>query len=190
MTEIFEVAMRHIFREEGGKAELVGDSGGLTNYGISIKFAGSIHLDIDGDGKTTRADIEGLTPQKALEIYLEHFWLKARCHELPDPIALAHMDAAVNLGVGRSIRMLQKGLNVSMAGRLAVDGDFGQITRGAIGRMRALGLERPVLMEMIARRGEWYASLDHLKQFRLGWMRRLARTQFLADHLLITGKEP
>lgn len=183
--DAFEVGLKQVLKWEGGLSDVAADPGGLTKYGISIKFAGSIHLDLDRDGKTTKADIHLITPAIARDIYNRYFWLKSSAHDLPDSWAVAHFDAAVNLGPGRAVRMLQKGLNMVVRPKIAVDGGYGQKTAAAVdAAMRAKG-ERAVLQEMLARRGEWYAGLDTLDDtFGLGWMRRLVDTSFLSFTLL------
>lgn len=185
MVDVKAVALGHIFKWEGGRSDHPKDPGGLTVFGISIKFAGSIHLDLDRDGKTTRADVEMVTPEIATAIYDEHFWRKAMCHRLPPPLAFAQMDAAVNLGVSRAIRLLQKGLNASLAGRLATDGNYGPMTDAAVSRLvgdNTGNLLRIALAETIARRGEWYCDLRK-PDFTLGWMRRLTDCTLTAESI-------
>lgn len=187
---ILQRSLDHVFEYEGGLVDHPNDPGGITNLGISIKFAGSIHLDLDRDGRTTAADIRAIDKAEATNIYLKWFWIPARCPELPDPIALAQLDAAVNLGVGRAVRMLQKGLRFGLQDtKIAVDGAFGPQTMAAVDRVRTANdpavLDR-TLREMLARRGEWYACLDELDDdFGLGWMRRLMHCAQRANRLLV-----
>ena len=58
-------------------------------------------------------------------IYEEGYWLPPGCDLLQRRLDLVQFDTAVNMGVGRAVRMLQGALGC------AVDGDFGPITREA-----------------------------------------------------------
>lgn len=170
----FEQAVEFVLKWEGGFSDHPDDPGGITNYGISIKFAGSINLDITGDDRTTAADIRNLTRGQAKQIYREHFWQKAECDQLPDGVALAVFDAAVNMGVRRSTMFLQ------MAAGSRPDGIWGPNTRRAVNRSDPIDL----LFEAIARRNRFYGRLGKFDTFGLGWMRRSADCHQTAAKLL------
>ena len=80
---------------------------------------------------------------------------------MPPAIGLVVFDSAVDLGLRRSTRLLQRALGVE------VDGVPGPVTLDALHRadMRAL------VDEFLARRAVHYASLK--KAFHLGWYRRV-----------------
>lgn len=163
MGDVFAPAIDFVLRQEGGLVDHPNDPGGLTRYGISIRFAGSIGLDIDGDGRTTRADIIGLTREQAVEIYREHFWQPIHGPDLPAPLAFAALDAAVNVGVRRSSMFLQMALGARP------DGAVGPRTLAAA---RAKNDLAGALDEMIARRQHFYGRLPTFSSFGLGWSRR------------------
>ena len=79
-------------------------------------------------------------------------------------------DVAVNKGVGRSIRFLQRALGV------AADGAFGPKTLAAV---EACDVTR-VLAEFQARNMHHYGSLGTFDTFGLGWSRRLVSTTIAA----------
>lgn len=83
-----------------GQGELKG-----TNFGIS---AASYPL----------LDIKNLTLQEAVAIYQRDFWKPAACPQLPEKIAIAHFDAAVNCGLGAAAKLLQRAAGVPDDGKI------------------------------------------------------------------------
>ena len=81
------------------------DLGGETKFGISQK-------------SYPHEDIRHMTEERAKEIYRRDYWDPLRCDELPEKIAIAAFDCAVNQGVGRAARVLQAVLNVETDGKI------------------------------------------------------------------------
>ena len=160
----------HILEAEGGLVNNPRDPGGLTNMGISIRFAGSIFLDIDDDGKTTPADIINLTEQDAIAIYRKHFWDSLGLDTFPPAIAFIVFDAAVNQGPSAAIRDLQQALGVSS------DGKIGPKTLSALKSAQPAKL----LSEIMAFRALRYARTRNVDIFGIGWMRRLMKMGVIA----------
>lgn len=151
---------------EGAYVDDPNDPGGPTNFGISLRFAGSIGLDLDGDGQTTNHDILALTREIAIDAYRKHFYEKLRCDDYDDPgVALMVFDGGVNQGVRTMAKILQ------MAARATPDGAVGPKTVGAVSRWSKnySGL----IDEMAARRALRYCATRNRKIYGLGWMRRL-----------------
>jgi len=95
MKEHFEKAMKFILKWEGGYVNDPADPGGETRYGISK----NAHPDVD---------IRNLTEEGAKEIYLRDYWKPADCPSMKWPLCLVVFDTAVNMGVGRAKRLLEK----------------------------------------------------------------------------------
>lgn len=151
-------------RSDGAPHSSPTDLGGTTKWGISIRFAGSIGLDIDGDGRTTNHDVLALTREQAAEIYETHFWRVMRCGEMPYGLALAVFDGAVNQGTGITPRLLQRAAGV------IDDGIIGPVTLAAVTRPDR---RHEVLLDYMARRGKRYAGTATLEANGRGWYRRL-----------------
>lgn len=162
MTDIFLVAVDMTMRLEGLLSNDKNDPGRITKHGISLRFAGSIGFDIDGDGKTTEADIVAITPEHARKLYRLHFWDAMNCDDLPPAIALMAFDQAVNQGPKAAAVDLQRSLNV------AADGLIGERTRRAA--HVEYGFE--LLTEYHARRVLRYSRTPGWERYGLGWTRR------------------
>lgn len=91
----FDKAIDFVLRWEGGLADHEADPGGLTNFGISQRSYPDL-------------DIRNLTREQAVEIYRRDYWQVSGADKLPWPLALIHMDSAVNAGVGRAQRWLEQ----------------------------------------------------------------------------------
>ena len=147
----FDEAVRFTLSWEGGYSTDPSDPGGETNFGISKKSHPAV-------------DIKGLTEDNAIAIYRMDYWDRLGLDRLPDWLAPAVFDAAVNLGAGRAISFLQR------AARVFEDGVLGPETLRAVGGMAP----RDLLLEYLVRRALHYAQLpDLVLRFGLGWYRRL-----------------
>jgi lysozyme family protein len=135
----------------GGKAG-AGEMKG-TKYGISAAAYPTL-------------DIKNLTQEEARLIYRRDYWDKAHCDALPAPVAFCVFDCAVNQGVGRAIRCLQRAIGVND------DGKFGPHSRAAMAR-----LSPEVAVEYFqAERIIEYAEAATWAKHRRGWMRRVIAT--------------
>lgn len=169
MNNTYKWALEAVLKHEGGLVDDPNDLGGITNKGISIRFAGSIGLDLDGDGDTDAADIRAITVEDVTEIYLDHFWNPCRCGELHPALAICVFDSAVNQGVGAAVRMLQGVVKAFQ------DGKFGPKTMQAVQARQHSGL--CVLIEQfMARRVQRYANTSKFNLYGYGWLRRTFST--------------
>lgn len=163
MAEAFKAALAAVRRWEGGLVDHPADPGGITKWGISLRFLRALGLDVNGDGVVDGRDIRGLTEDQVAALYREHFWLKCRCPALPAGIDLAVFDCAVNQGPRRAVRFLQAAL------RVRVDGLIGPKTLAAARK----AVRGALLRDFMARRAVHYSGLVNVAVFGLGWFRRL-----------------
>ncbi len=172
MRKTFERALKHVLIYEGGYTDHPLDPGGATNLGITrgvlSRFRGR---------RVSKAEVRAITKNEAAEIYERLYWDPCVCSLLPTGLDLAVFDCAVNQGVGRATRLLQK------AARVKVDGRIGPKTMAAIKATDTLRL----LNEFMARRMRHYGGLRRLfRTFGLGWSRRLMATYGKALQLIET----
>ena len=159
----FDLALKVVRRWEGGLVDHPSDPGGITKWGISLRFLRAIKLDINGDGVINGQDVQYLTEQEVKRLYHNYFWSKCYCDFLPVGVSLAVFDCGVNQGPLRAKRFLQKALKVK------VDGKIGPITLAAADKADSTEL----LGEFMVRRALHYSSLTNMIVFGLGWFRRL-----------------
>ena len=148
---IFDTAFEKLLGHEGGYTEGKGDPGGETAFGVSKR-------------SYPDEDIKNLTLERAKAIYKRDFWDRAQCDKLPAALAFQVFDAAVNSGIGQSIRFLQRAVGV------ADDGQLGPLTIAAIQRREA-----PEMIALFnAERLEFMTKLSVWDTFGRGWCRRIA----------------
>ena len=98
--------INQIIKVEGGYVNDPADSGGETNYGITIRVARSY-------GYT--GAMKDLPRQTAFDIYGDRYW-GAVCgdqlEKLSESICEEVVDTSVNMGPGRAAKFLQRSLNV------------------------------------------------------------------------------
>ena len=162
----FDAAMSFVERWEGGWVDDPHDPGGVTKWGITIRTLIAKGLDLNNDGVIDRRDIRDMTPRQARDIYKLDYWIASACPRLPPPLALIVFDCAVNQGVGRASRILQKSV------RAKPDGIIGPKTLAAVERVWEHDPKR-LLGEYCARRAVHYSSLSLVIRYGLGWFRRL-----------------
>jgi lysozyme family protein len=127
------------------------DPGGETKFGVSKRSYPDL-------------DIKSLTIEQAKAIYKRDYWDRAHCDSLHPIIAFQVFDAAVNGGIGQSIRFLQKAVGV------ADDGVIGPLTLAAIQRRETAEL----IARFNAERLEFMTKLSTWEIFSKGWARRIA----------------
>lgn len=183
----FMTAHRFAGKWEGGLVDHPSDPGGITNYGISLRWLRSEGLDvgdIDGDGDIDADDIRALTPALAAALFKSKFWDAYRLGELPQLTATCHYDCAVNTGPRQATLLTQRACN-SLVGfygtKLVVDGIFGKNTRAFLMKHTT-----PKLAEtMIALREDFYRDLvarkPKLAVFEKGWLNRCRDLRHYVD---------
>lgn len=150
----FARALAFTLAREGGFSDDPRDPGGRTDYGIAETY----HRQAWADGKITREEAEA--------IYRADYWEAAHCDEVPELVAVALFDCAVNPGVTPAVQFLQEALGVD------ADGRFGALTH--VAALKADPLE--VALRMVdVRSGYWLARARGAQAaYRRGWLNRSA----------------
>lgn len=162
MTEaVWNKAFSLLMQNEGGYVNDSRDRGGETKYGISKRAYPNI-------------DIKSLTLEQAKEIYHRDYWNRCKCDVLPDYLSVAVFDYAVNSGVKRAVKDLQKALNIP------ADGVVGNQTIGASNTQPPY----KVLKEYMDRRLNFLTSLKAWKYYGGGWLKRIRRVQEVCEGLV------
>ncbi len=137
------------------------DSGGVTKYGI----AQNAHPEID---------VKTMTWPDAMRIYERNYWVASGADRIQDRrIAVAHFDAAVNLGTKQAGKLLQRTVGVDD------DGVVGPQTLAMVDVSNA----DQTLFGLIARRRQLYYTIVDRKptqaKFLSGWLNRLSALETL-----------
>ncbi|MGN0009557.1 MAG: glycoside hydrolase family 108 protein [Desulfovibrionaceae bacterium] len=222
MPAQFEDAHAFTARWEGGLTEHPADPGGITNHGVSLRWVRSLveqaraecrrsargcgdcidagtpscpalcDSDMDGDGDVDADDIRACTAAQAARLFKKHFWDAGRCGRLPEPLAIAMYDSAVNLGLPRAARLLQQAMNLTGESQLeeyreiTVDGCVGPRTLALGKALEEADLAQYAARRLVALRRQFYSRLTttrpSLRVFLPGWNNRCkALLQYLAD---------
>jgi lysozyme family protein len=162
VSDAFNRAVRFVLDHEGGYDNDPDDPGGETKFGIDARSHPGV-------------DIRNLTESDAVEIYRRTYWAAIRGDDLPYPLSLVVMDAAVNCGISWSSKTLQRIV------KSTPDGIIGAQTLAAIA-MSPLPIMEICRLHLIARRDRYTALIatnPKLKKYLAGWMRRVVDLVFM-----------
>jgi lysozyme family protein len=145
---------------EGGFSNHPKDPGGATMQGITQKVYDEYRLRLGKEAKP----VNEIFKVELQEIYDLQYWDRARCDDLPVGVDLAVFDYAVNSGVSRAVKDLQRVLGCK------VDGVAGMGTVAA-----ALAIApADVISGLCAKRLAFLRSLRTWGTFGKGWGARVA----------------
>ncbi len=146
----YDEAVYLILKHEGGYVNNPNDTGGETNFGISKRAYPDLN-------------IAELSVETAQEIYKRDFWDKVKGDKLPEGLDLMVFDFAVNAGVSRASKVLQKILGAKQ------DGIIGSKT---LNLLKTQGDTLGLITEYYRLRQAYYESIDSFQHFGHGWTRR------------------
>ena len=179
MKTVREIA-EEIVAREGGFVNDPDDPGGATNFGVTIHTMRRLGLDLDRDGDVDVADVRKLTRAQAVDIFIEHYFLRPQIDALPEPLQASVFDMYVNAG-RNAVKLLQR-LLCDMGFDLSVDGMIGPQTAEAAQAAARRGPERFADAYGIARRNYYFRLADRRPASRKyartkaggkgGWIRR------------------
>lgn len=171
----FDKALKVVLKHEGYLSDDRFDKGGLTKWGISLRFLQAESIDVDGDGDVDRDDILKLTQTDADKIYFKYFWTKNHYDQILDEkIAIKLFDIAVNTGASRAHKILKKALNDVIYEPISIDKTLDDET------MQIVNLVEPSLLLKALRKEQAQFYLDIIKitpnyaKFKNGWLKRAA----------------
>lgn len=168
MEANFARCLEAVLAEEGGFVDHPSDPGGATNRGVTIA---NFRRYVKADG--TVADLKRLTAEQAGIVFKKQYWDKVKGDYLPSGIDHAVFDFAVNSGVSRSSKYLQRVLGV------AQDGIIGPKTLEAADE----AWDRAVINSLCDDRLAFLMRLKTWPVFGKGWAKRVARVRALSLQL-------
>lgn len=168
MRTNFEYAFQLLLEIEKGFVNDPKDPGGMTNLGVTKavweEWKGQI---------VDEATMRGLTPEMVAPLYKAKYWNPCRGDELPSGLDICVFDFAVNSGVKRAIKLLQRCVNAEE------DGIIGKNTMTAI---FALNPEE-IIDRYCSERQTFLESLSNFSIYGKGWTRRVAEVKQEAMNL-------
>ena len=120
------------------------------------------------------AAMRALGPQDVAPLYKKNYWDKIHGDQLPAGVDYACFDYAVNSGVGRAAKTLQKAVGV------AQDGAIGPATLAAVESQNP----RELATEICEIRLNFLQSLSTFDTFGKGWSRRVAEVEKVAFEMV------
>lgn len=168
--------INEVIRIEGGYSNNEADSGGETNYGITLNVARAYGYN---------GEMMDLPRSTAFNIYVDKYWTSICGNDIAaisEVIAEEVMDTGVNMGVGRAGKYLQRALNalndsMDLYTDVVVDGKIGKKTVTAL---RLFMLNRNEDEHVLAKvlnclQGAKYITLVEARekdeQFIYGWFK-------------------
>lgn len=180
----FLKALRTVLVHEGQLVDDKADVGGITNFGISLRFlekTGDLNQDsfpdgdVNLDGTINAEDIKALTQDDVEEIYKLYWWDKYNYSLIHDQdIATKIFDLAVNMGSHGAHKCAQRATRSAIGLQLMEDGILGHAS------ITAINMCKPELL-MCALKSEaagYYRSIkgEAAKKYLKGWLRRAYAT--------------
>lgn len=174
----FEIAIGFVLPREGGLSENPNDGGGITNYGISLRFL----REIDGNRlkkygifePITYQTIRDLTIEQAKLIYRGEFWESASFGQIESQTLCNYIfDMCVNHGIAQGIKLVQRACWAAALTRNSIkdDGILGEKTLEAIN-----SFDHDLLSILVAIRASFCRLLGEIrpkdKVFLDGWLNR------------------
>ena len=185
MADNFSIAQKFTAKWEGGESDHPDDGGGLTKYGVSLRFLQELAAESQANRDTldrmgvilpvTRNTIRCLTETQAAGLFRWQMWNTLSLDLIPLRPAVVLYDAAVNSGPRQSVKFAQRGYNacVTYGQPLDADGIMGPATRKA---MQQADTEK-IIMSMLDQREQFYRDLVAAKPsqevFLKGWLNRV-----------------
>ncbi len=172
----FDSAIKIVLRHEGGMVDNPNDPGGITDFGISLRFLqgiGDDTGDFNDDGEVTADDIRAMTRDQAIAIYKEFWWDKYHYDTITDQaLSTKTLDGSVNMGPSHAHKLLQTAVNNVSDQSITCDGVLGPATLAAINTCDPSTL----LTAYCDAEWDYYQQLiaknSHLSEFANGWKNR------------------
>lgn len=165
----FDTAFKLLIGHEGGYTDLRSDPGNWTGGVVGKGVLKGTKYGIAANSYPS-LDIKNITLDQAKGIYKRDYWDKVKGDQLSADLSFHVFDMAVNSGVSRGIKLLQKTVGTTQ------DGLIGPATLLAASKLNP----SDAVLIYNANRLLFYTSLDTFKTFGKGWTNRVANNLKLA----------
>lgn len=164
MLNEFQKCLPKILAEEGGYSNHRLDPGGATQKGVTQ----AVYDDFRQGKGLKVANVKNISQSEVEEIYRVRYWNLIKGESLPSGVSYTVFDAAVNSGVGQSIKWLQRAVGVN------ADGVIGPRTINAVKAYHDMDALVDKLCDI---RLAFLKQLKTFPTFGKGWSARVARVR-------------
>ena len=173
MKTNFDACFAKVIKSEGGYVNDPADRGGETNLGVTIDAWGAYLKRAIQPGEMKALKQEAVKP-----FYKQMYWDLVKCDDLPVGVDYAVFDFAVNAGVSRAAKFLQRAVGAV---------DDGVVGSGTLGRVAKI--DPTVLLKNFAdQKQRFYNGLATTnptqQKFLKGWLARVDHVQTAATSML------
>ena len=173
---IFARAMAWLLLHEGEWSNHPSDPGGVTRWGVSLRWLKSLPLeaaDFDDDDMITVEDLRAMTPDQRDELFRQRWWLPYRYDTLEDlSLSKRVFSCSVNMGFKTSHKILQRALRSATGADLIDDGVMGAKTMAALPRGPYEPLVAALKSEMAGHYRVLVRGNPSFAVFERGWLNR------------------
>jgi lysozyme family protein len=170
MKENFEKSLELVLQHEGGYTNHPSDPGGRTNLGVTQR----VWEDYVGH-KVDEQTMRNLTKELVAPLYRKEYWDAVHGDKLPCGADYLAFDFAVNAGAFRSIKTIQRALNIT------ADGIIGPVTLKSIQGANA----EDFINNFTNAKERFYRSLSNFPTFGRGWFNRVAKSKRIAEEMIV-----
>jgi len=156
---LYSAILQKVLEHEGGFVDHPRDPGGATNKGVTQAVYDAYRT----RKKQRRQSVRHIAQREVEAIYRNEYWDRVSGDDLPDGVNYAVFDYAVNSGVHRASRHLQRIAGVRQ------DGIIGPATLAAVDRLEP----RDIIKRLCDERLGFMRSLRIWPTFGKGWTRRV-----------------
>ncbi|TLP56434.1 peptidoglycan-binding protein [Parasedimentitalea maritima] len=169
MPSVQQIA-EEIVAREGGFVNDPDDPGGATKHGVTIHTLRRLNLDLTGDGQVGLDDVQAISQEQAVEIFVSHYFTAPKIACLPKLLQPSVFDMYVNAGAN-AVKILQR-LLCDMGYEATVDGVIGPQTIKASRLAANVGEQALKDAYGVVRRNYYFRLVD-----RRAASRKYARTR-------------
>ena len=174
MLDNFIKSLEAVLEHEGGYVDHPKDPGGRTNMGIT-QAVYEKYL----KRSVTEEEMKDIKIGDVRIIYKTNYWDKVKGDDLPSGVDFCVFDWAVNSGVSRSSKALQKIVGATS------DGVIGPNTLKAVYSIDA----QTIITKLTDDREAFYKKLSTFDTFGKGWLRRKEETREKAVEMALKEKK-
>lgn len=157
MPNVRQIA-EEIVAREGGYVNDPADPGGATNHGVTLGTLRALGRDVTGDGAVNEADVQALSRDEAVDIFLKQYFQRPGLFLLPEALQPSVFDMYVNAGM-MAVKLLQRVLKAA-GYPLRDDGVIGPATLTATCSEAVKDMRSLVDRYGMARRDFYYSLAD------------------------------